>query len=285
MILLGRPKSLKDALKNDLSGEELGEVPTSFDVVGDIAVIKIPESLLEHKELIGETLMEVQGNVNTVLRQTSPVSGELRTRDLEIIAGEEKTETTHKEYGCSFKVDLEKVYFSPRLGHERNRIAKQVEPGEVVTNMFAGVGCYSILIAVLSEPGKVYSIDKNEHAVEYMRENVRINKVGEKVIPIRGDAREVIEEHLQNEADRVLMPLPEFARDFFDSALQTLKPEGGVIHFYDYGEEPEVFEPSLDFVKNELGSRTVELGNKRIVRSYGPDLYHIVLDLVVWEEG
>lgn len=279
MSFLSRPRSLKEALEGDLGEEELEEVPTSFDVVGDIAVIKIPDVLAGKKGIIGEALMKVQGNVNTVLNQTSPVSGEFRTRDLEFIAGEDKTETIHKEYGCSFKVDLAKVYFSPRLGHERNRIAQLVSPEEVVTNMFAGVGCYSILIAKHSDPEKVYSIDKNEHSVKYMKENVRINKVGEKVIPIRGDARKVIEEHLQGKADRVLMPLPEFARDFLDSAVQALKQEGGIIHFYDYGEEPDLFDPSFDFVKKELSDKIVKLKNKRILRSYAPDLYHIVLDL------
>ncbi len=281
---MGRPKDLKTALNDELSEEELEEVPTSFDVVGDIAIIKIPELLIGKEELIGEALMKVQGNVNTVLRQTSPVDGEFRTRDLEVIAGEEKTITTHTEYGCSFKVDLAKMYFSPRLGHERNRIAQLVNPDEIVTNMFAGVGCYSILIAKKSDPEKVYSIDKNEHAVEYMRENIRINKVGEKVIPVQGDAREAIEEHLQNKADRVLMPLPEFGRDFIDSAIQGLKKKGGILHFYDYGEEPDLFEPSLNFVKEEVTGRSVELKDKNVVRSYAPELYHIVLDLVIGEE-
>ncbi len=274
-------KSLKEVLKSKLDDDEKEDIPTSFDVVGDIAVIKIPDSLVDKKHLIGESLLEVQGNVNTVLRQKSPVSGEFRTRDLEVIAGEDKTETTHKEYGCSFDVDLEEMYFSPRLAHERNRITEKIEDGEVVTNMFAGVGCYSILAAVNSDPEKVYSIDKNEKAVEYMEKNIRKNKVGDKVIPVRGDAREVIDEYLVGKSDRVLMPLPEFARDFIEPAFKTVKPEGGIIHFYDYGEEPEVFGPSFEFIKNLDIDRSVELKDKAIVRSYAPNLYHVVLDLLV----
>jgi len=278
---LAELKSLKDVLKDELDEDEKEDIPTSFDVVGDIAVIKIPDSLIDKKHLIGESLLKVQGNVNTVLRQKSPVSGEFRTRGLEVIAGEEKTETTHKEYGCSFDVDLEEVYFSPRLAHERNRITQKVEDGEVITNMFAGVGCYSILAAVNSNPEKVYSIDKNEKAVEYMKRNIRKNKVGDKVIPVKGDARDVIDEYLIGKSDRVLMPLPEFARDFIDYAVKTVKPEGGVIHFYDYGEEPEVFEPSFEFIKDLDIDRSVELKDKAIVRSYAPNLYHVVLDLLL----
>ncbi|KXB06228.1 hypothetical protein AKJ53_00985 [candidate division MSBL1 archaeon SCGC-AAA382F02] len=276
---MSEPRNLQEALADELSEEELQQVGTSFDIVGDIAVIKLADSLLEKKEKIGKALMEVHGHLSTVLMQTSPVKGEYRTRDLEVIAGKEKTETTHKEHGCSFKVDLSKVYFSPRLAHERFRIAQQVESGEVVTNMFAGVGCYSILMARHADPEKVYSIDKNSDAVEYMRDNIRINKVSDVVIPIEGDARNVIEEHLQEKSDRILMPLPEFARDFFDAALQSLKPKGGIIHFYDYGEEPQLFQPSFNFVQNNSSSREVDLLEKRVVRSYGPNLYHVVLDL------
>ena len=114
----------------------------------------------------------------------------------------------------------------------------------------------------------------------YLR-NIRKNKVGEKVIPVRGDAREVIDEYLVGKSDRVLMPLPEFARDFIESAFKTVKPEGGIIHFYDYGEEPEVFGPSFEFIKNLDIDRSVELKDKAIVRSYAPNLYHVVLDLLV----
>lgn len=273
------PENLHEALQDTLSEEELEELGTSFDIVGDIAIIKLSDSLLGKKGEIGRGLMKVHGHLNTVLRQTSPVNGEYRTRDLEVIAGEPKTETFHKEHGCSFKVDLSEVYFSPRLAHERFRIAKKVKPGEVVTNMFAGVGCYSILIAKHAEAEKVYSIDKNSKAVEYMRENIRRNKTSATVVPIEGDARDAIEEHLQGVSDRVLMPLPDFAKDFFDSAIQTLKSEGGIIHFYDYGEEPDPFGPSLEFARRDAKGRGMEVREKRIVRSYAPDLYHVVLDL------
>lgn len=275
------PSNLKQALEDDLSEEELKDLGTSFDMVGDIAVIKLPDSLLPKKNRVGEALMEVHGNLKSVLLQTGPVEGEFRTRDLEHIAGESETETIHKEHGCSFKVDLEKVYFSPRLANERMSIAEQVEPGETVVNMFAGVGCYSILIARHSNPEKVYSIDKNPVAVEYMRENIKMNKVSGTVVPVKGDARAVIKEYLSNEANRVLMPLPEFARDFFDVALKALSPERGIIHFYDYGEEPDIFAPSFQFAKGAVKGKKVELLDKRKVRSYAPNLYHVVLDLQV----
>lgn len=275
-------KNLRWVLKGQLTGDELKQL-RAFDIVGDIAVIKPPEELLPKKDVIGQALMQVHRHVRTVLCQVGPVSGEFRTRELEVIAGEPRTETTHREGGCTFKVDLAQAYFSPRLAHERLRIASLADPREVVTNLFAGVGCYSIIIAKHSRAAKIYSIDKNPVALEYMMENIRINKVGDRVVPILGDARDVIEHQLAGKADRVLMPLPELGRKFFEVALRALKPAGGTIHFYDFGKAPDLFTPSLDFARRFAATkgREVRLLNSRTIRSYAPRCYHIVLDLII----
>jgi len=275
-------KNLRGALKGQLTDDELKQL-RAFDIVGDIAVIKLPEGLLPEKGAIGRALMQVHRHIRTVLCQVGPVSGEFRTRELEVIAGEPRTETTHREGGCTFKVDLVQAYFSPRLAHERLRIASLVDPGEVVTNLFAGVGCYSIIIAKHSRAAKIYSIDKNPVAFGYMRENIRINKVGDRVVPILGDAREVVERQLAGKADRVLMPLPELGRKFFEVALQALKPAGGIIHFYDFGQAPDLFAPSLAFACRSAAAKGLDarLLNSRTIRSYAPKCFHIVLDLSI----
>jgi len=166
--------------------------------------------------------MSVQKNVKTVLAQTSSVCGDFRLRKLDFVAGENKTVTVHKEFECLFSVDVGKCYFSPRLLYERMRIAKQVGDREVVVNMFAGVGCFSIVIAKHSKAEKIYSIDVNSAAIQFMQENIRLNKVYRKVIPIQGDAKEVIEERLRCTADRVLMPLPEKTFEYLPYAVSAL---------------------------------------------------------------
>ncbi|MEM3401923.1 MAG: class I SAM-dependent methyltransferase family protein [Candidatus Hadarchaeales archaeon] len=275
-------RNLREALAGKLSNEEIAML-RAFDLIGDIAVMKIPEALLPKKEEIGRALMEVHPHVKTVLNQTTPVSGQFRTRGLEVIAGEPKTLTVYRENGCFFKVDLATSYFSPRLATERMRIAKEVKSGEVVTNLFAGVGCYSIVIAKWSEATKIYSIDINPAAYELMVENVRLNRVGDRVVPILGDSRKIVEEMLVGKADRVLMPLPELGREFFGVALDALKSSGGMVHFYDFGSEPDVFGPSEEFVRKEAAGRGLEatVVKRRKVRSYAPRCYHIVLDVMI----
>ncbi|MCW3993231.1 MAG: methyltransferase, partial [Candidatus Bathyarchaeota archaeon] len=181
-------KRLKNRLSEFLSSEELTCIYNSYDVIGDIAIIRVTERSRKYSRIIAETIMNVQKNVKTVLAQTSSVRGDFRLRKLDFVAGQNKTTTVHNEYGCLFSVDVGKCYFSPRLLYERMRIAKQVGNGEVVVNMFAGVGCFSIVIAKHSKAEKVYSIDVNPVAIQFMQQNVRLNRIYRRVIPIKGDA-------------------------------------------------------------------------------------------------
>ena len=280
-------RNLKTLLSERLSPEEVRQLYKSYDIIGDIAVIRVPEHLDKRSRIVAEAIMETHKHVKSVWKQTTPVSGEFRLRGLELVAGEEKTETVYKEYGCVFKVDIKKCYFSPRLSYERMRIARQVGSGETVVNMFAGVGCYSILIAKHSDVEKVFSIDVNPVAVEYMRENVRLNRVEDKVVPILGDARQVIEEKLRGVADRVLMPLPERAYEFLEDALKALKTSGkNFIHYYCFEHATKDENPlkkAEEGVSRKLRSLGVgfEVVLGRVVRETGPNWYQVVLDLKV----
>ncbi|UCE16262.1 MAG: class I SAM-dependent methyltransferase family protein, partial [Candidatus Bathyarchaeota archaeon] len=120
--------SLKSLLANKFKPDELKLIYKSYDIIGDIVVIRIPEVLQQHNKIIAEAIMQTHKRVKSVWHQVSPVSGDLRLRELEWVAGERRTETVHQEHGCVFKVDLRTCYFSPRLSHERMRIARQVQP-------------------------------------------------------------------------------------------------------------------------------------------------------------
>jgi len=279
-------KRLREILSPTLSKEALNFIYNSYDIVGDIAIVRLTNSSERYGEAIAETIMKVHKNVKTVLAQTTSVHGDFRLRELKYIAGENKTTTFHRESRCLFLVDVKRCYFSPRLFYERMRIAKQVKPGEIVLNMFAGVGCFSIVIAVHSAAMKIYSIDINPIAVQFMQENVKLNRVYARVIPIFGDAKEVISKKLRHVADRVLMPLPEKAFNYLPFALSSLKKTGGWIHYYDFehfkkGENP--VEKTRRKVSEELEKLRVsfKIPYGRIVRSVGPNWFQTVLDIKV----
>jgi tRNA (guanine37-N1)-methyltransferase len=255
-------------------------------MVGDIAIIRLPRDSSVNAQTAAKAIMSVHRNVKTVLLQTSPVAGDLRLRSLTYVAGENKTRTVHREFGCIFAVDVAKCYFSPRLSHERMRIARPVEPGETVVNMFAGVGCFSIIIAKHSKAAKVFSIDLNPAAVQFMRENIRLNRVYDKVTPLLGDSKDIINRRLQRVADRVLMPLPEKALEYLPSAVSALKPSGGWIHLYVFEHAAKTENPA-EKAKLKAAEALEALGVAfevpfvRVVRSTGPNWYQLAADVHV----
>jgi tRNA (guanine37-N1)-methyltransferase len=273
-------------LSTHLSLEELSLIYNSFDIIGDIAIIKVANDNVVNAEAVAKQIMAVHKNVKTVFAQTSPILGDFRVRELKLLAGEGKTSTKHRESGCVFAVDIETCYFSPRLMHERSRIARLVKSGETILNMFAGVGCFSIIIAKAVPLTKVFSIDVNPMAIKYMKENVKINRVYGKVTPLMGDSKDIINTQLQRKADRVLMPLPEKALEYLPYAVLALKPTGGWIHLYDFqhatGNENPVEKTKLK-VAQKLDSLGVgyRFVFSRSVRSTGPNWYQTALDIQV----
>ena len=288
LYFMGERKKLRKRLRKILSEflppDELVYVYNSYDILGDIAILRLTDTARKHGQIIAEAIMSIHKNVKTVLAQTSPVRGDFRLRKLEYIAGENKATTLHKESGCLFSVNVGECYFSPRLFYERMRIAKQVRKAEVIVNMFAGVGCFSIVIAKHSNTEKVYSIDINPIAVQNMQENVRLNRVYGKVMPILGDAKEVIKKTLCHVADRVIMPLPEKAIEYLPYALLALQKACGWIHYYDFEHALKNEDPIMKVklkVAEKLGSLGVafEIPFGRVIRTTGPNWYQIVLDI------
>src|SRR5437879_10990459 len=231
------PRTLEEALASTVSADVLSRLPKSFDVVGDISLLELDSELAAYQTIIAEAIMEVHPNVRSVFAKTGEVSGAERIRPLRYVAGENRTLTIHKEYGCLFKVDLSKAFFSPRLSTEHQRVAQMVEKGERVIDMFAGVGPFSILLAKKVGDVRVEAIDANPQAIELLRENARANKVESKVHANLGNAREVIQKELTQIASRVIMNHPSASKDFLKEACDALQPSGGVINYYTFAGE------------------------------------------------
>lgn len=267
----------------------LDKLYKSYDIIGKIAIIRLPKQLEEYSDLIAKAIMEIHREVKSVWKQSSSISGDYRLRDLEFIAGEKTTQTLYKEHGCIYKTDLRNVYFSPRLSFERFRIAKLVQKDEVILNMFSGVGCFSIAIAKHAKPKKIYSIDINPIAHKYQQENIRLNRVDNKIFPIQDDAKVVIEKKLNNFADRILMPLPEKAYDYLEYAILALKTDGGRVHYYDFEyakKKKDLLQrvESKALKKIQPFCKKVHVEFSRFVRSIGPRWYQVVLDIDVQKE-
>ena len=274
---------LKKALENVLTEEESNELISAFDQIGEIIIVRIPDSLLSKKKIIGRALLEEVKIVRSVFYQASAVEGEFRTRDLEILAGEDNSETEYKEFDCRFKVDVKSAFFSPRLSTERERIANLIQDGEVMTNMFAGIGMFSIM-AAKKKKCTVYSLDINPIASKLCDVNSSLNKLVGNVISINGDATEIINNQLINKSDRTLMLLPERSDEFLESAIKTTKSEG-IIHYYSHihaDKKSEARKLSEEHFLNVTPVKS-EILDSKIVRPVGPRYYQTVVDVRIFK--
>ena len=254
-----------------------GALPRSFDVVGDIAILKIPEPLSAYRETIARAILEWNPRLR-VVAQDRGVMGAFRVRDLDLLAGEARTTTVHTEFGLRYHVDVARAYFSPRLGRERLRVADQVTEGEVVADPFAGVGPYAILIAKRRGPRRVIASDINPVAVGFLRQNVAANRAD--LVEVReADARDILRD--RSPLDRVILDLPHSAMDFLPEAIGALGDQG-TVHVYGILEDAEREDRMRAIGEVVRGAgRQVTSIRPHVVRAYAPTQHHVAFDVTV----
>ena len=269
-----RPTNFMDFINGKISEDEIEEIRKSFDVIGDIVILEIPEKLEDKKKISGKAVLDFTKR-RSVYYKKSKVHGVMRTRDLEFLAGVDDLETVHKEYGIRFKLNPSTVSFSPRLATERSRIVDEVCEGEVIIDFFAGIGSFPISIAHVKN-AKIYSVDINPEAYKYVNENIKLNKLVGEVIPIKGDIREVVKN--LPKADRILMNLPGTAKDFLEEAVNQLN-DGGILNYYEFSSD---YDTVINRVKKVASPRDCEVLDVRKVKSQSPGVWHIALDVRIY---
>ena len=251
---------------------ELVEFDVSYERIGGVVIVD--EDDPERARELADAIVASALPVKTVLNRASKIKGEQRVRDWELLAGED-TEAVHREYGCEFALDLAAVYFSPRLATERHRVIEQVEAGEQVLDMFAGVGPF--VIPAAERGATAVGVDVNETAIQYLRENAERNGVADCVTAIHGDVRDVAADYA-DWADRLVMNLPHSADEFLDTAV-ALAGEECTLHYYDIQHEDDPFGPGERAIREAARDYEVTVQNRRVVRSYAPHEENVVLDV------
>ncbi len=290
-------RTLQEALEGIIPDRYSDIIPKSYDIVGHIAVIEFDkfinideEELNVYKQRVAMAISSVNKNVKTVYEKKSQIKGKYRLRELEVLYGDDKSETTHKENDCIFKLDVKDTYFSPRLVFERRRIAStEIQGGEIIIDMFAGVGTFSIQIAK-NYNVRIYAFDINPNAYEYLKENIELNNLKGTIFPNNIDVKDLLKptsqlgKLLNNKADRIIMNLPEDSIKFTDLACFLMKDSGGILHFYHFSEKPTPTEKTLKNLEKELTRLNWEIEsvvNSKIVKHYSPKSELVVFDIKV----
>ncbi len=269
-----RPRSIEEYLQGRIPPQKINEFKKSFDIIGDVVILEIPEELDKEKYLIGEAALKFTKR-KSIYRKKSEIKGVVRTRELEHLAGEDQSITIHKEYDSQIMLDVKEVYFSPRLATERKNVVDQVKDGEVIIDMFAGVGPFAINIARRHNI-QIYAIDINPHAINYLEKNITLNKLKGKITPLQGDVTDVLK-NLDILADRIIMNLPGTACEFLSIAVEHLKP-GGTLHYYQFSRD---FEDPIKRIEKAADPRHVDILDMRKVKSRSPGMWHVAIDAKV----
>ncbi|TFF63621.1 MAG: class I SAM-dependent methyltransferase family protein [Promethearchaeota archaeon] len=280
---MGIKEQLQGRLRDQLTENELTLLPSGFQIIGKKIIIKLPSKLMEKKYLIANAYLELLPHMESVYLNEGKVKGKFREPEIIHLTGKENDIAFHKEHGVIYKFDITKIMFSQGNLRERRHLASLVKDGEIIIDMFAGIGYFSLPIGKLSNPKKIYSIELNPLSHQYLVENIKLNNLEDIIEPIHGDCKEIVLE-ISNEikADRVIMGVFPAPKEFIKEALSLVKDSGTTYHYegvVDKEEIMDLFEEFSEIAKN-LGFKTY-LKDKRVVKSYGPGLFHVVLDIEV----
>jgi len=272
-------EKIKKTLSNKISLESLNLIPEKWEKIGDILIIKLNKNLHDHSKIIGETYCEIL-NCKTALNDIGGITGIYREPKIEVIYGSSDTETIHIENGIRYKLDAQKIMFSSGNMDERIRMANISKKKETIVDLFAGVGYFTLPIAVYSKPKKIMSCEINPIAYDYLCKNIALNHVASTVEPLLGDNRKIAPKNI---AERVIMGYFNENEMFLPTAFGCLKNNTGIIHYHDICPDSITPEKSLKKIKKSADKYKIKIDllKFKVIKSYAPGISHIVLDIRV----
>ena len=267
---------IRARIEEELPGIDVAMLPASWEKIGDVLILRFPDGFSDKRQAAG--IYADVLDCRAVLEVTGGISGVMRRPQVKHLWGDTDTETTHVENGVSYRLDPQRVMFSSGNVDERIRMASVASPGEVVVDLFAGIGYFTLPLAVHGN-ARVYACEINPTAAQYLRDSVVLNNVENHIEVLEGDCREVAPQGI---AERVIMGYLK-AASFLPTAMESLRPAGGILHYHCTCSADNFSDEPLSKVQQaaEQGGWAVELLQPRIVKSYAPGIVHGVLDVAI----
>ena len=268
------PLRYRDLLPWSVADKEA--LPRSFDVVGDIVLIRLPAELEPRKEAVGDALLRFVPGARLVGLDRG-VQGPERRRNVERIAGAGPWRTRHRENGLELEVDVEKAYFSPRLAREHAKVAEEVGVGERVYDLCCGVGPVAVTIAHLGRPTAVTAVDANPDAVGLLRVTLARYPFGGRVTPVNARLEEFLPH--ASPVERVVLNLPHEGIKYLPSVARTVAP-GGRLYYFEVTPRTELAGRGVALVNLLRPAGEFEVAREEVVHPYSPgsDLVAYVLE-------
>lgn len=272
---------LKEILRGHLDESKMDLLPGGWQILGDIIIVSLNMDLYYARTKIGSALLKMYPYCRSVYLDRG-IHGDLRLPSRELISAKNGViypgETVHKENGCRFRLDVTKVMFSKGNLKERIRMSR-LGCGEVVVDMFAGIGYFSIPMAVHSRPVKILAIELNPESFHYLKENIGLNQVECIVEPILGDCAALTPVAAAN---RVIMGYVGNTHRYLKYGITALK-KSGILHYHE--SVPARLAPDRPIRRIRAAGaalgRNVEILNWYRVKKYSPGVWHVVIDAAI----
>ncbi len=263
----------------------LETLPKRWERFADVALFQRDSFSEEEWDFIDKS--ELWAAVATALKverigRFSEIVGDKREPTVEMVLGEEDW-VIRRENGIDYGYNLTECMFSAGNVNERRRMGEVVKQGEVVVDLYAGIGYYTLPILVHSQAEHVHCCEWNPNSVRALESNLKDNGVSERCSLYFGDNR-VTANNLKGIADRVILGLLPSSQDGYSVAMRALSESGGVLHIH--GVAPAKNHSSwagqvMDELRSINPNRDIAAGAPIRVKSYAPHWDHVVLDVSV----
>ena len=283
---MGIKNILQDKMKEveEFPEEYMDKLPSGYQHLDKRIILNLHQDLHPYAKQIAQALMDFLPRMKGIWLRKGQIKGKYRKpTGLEHILGDDSSEAIVKENGIRYKFDFTKIMFAKGNVHERKILPNRIDPGNVIVDMFAGIGYFSLGIAKKADPKKVYSIEWNEVAFKYLKKNCILNHVEEVIEPILGNCKEQVPKLAKNgvKADYVIMGLLPAPLDAISPALSVAKKEGTIVVYEGVeGEDSTRLFDQFSEIAKEEGFQTEQI-DRRLVKSFAPHRYHVVLEIMV----
>jgi len=268
-----KPIKLSEIFQKILPKSKIDLSKRSYDLIGDIAIVEFEEGIEKYEKKIANELLNSNKKIRVVAKKPKKITGKYRIRKIEVLAGEKRTITEYREAGCRFIFDLNKTYFSQRLGKERLRIANLVKPNEKVLVMFSGIAPFGIVIGKMHPFTKIWNIELNKYAAKTAEKCIKLNHLENRVFSIQGDVKKDLP---KEKFDRIIMVLPHQNHNYLKESISVAK-KGSYIHMYSIQNEEKINTFSKELEKKYK----INLKNIEKAGDYGPKIWRYCLDFIV----
>ncbi|NXC90003.1 TYW2 protein, partial [Cercotrichas coryphoeus] len=250
---------LRDELRALLGAgwsEELErDVPHAWQRHGDLVLLSQDSFRAAAWERLGSALWQTVASAlgaRRVARRGRVLPDGMRTPSVTLLLGQHGW-VEHVDNGIRYTFDVTKCMFSPGNITEKLRVASLPCSGEVVVDLYAGIGYFTLPFLVHAGAAFVHACEWNSHALEALHRSLLLNGVRDRCRIHAGDSRQL---QLRDVAHRVNLGLIPSSEQGWPVACRVLRKDtGGVLHIHHNVESPPALAPPQSAVlRAERGS-------------------------------